>query len=57
MLLITTICEPLLKTNWYEICDNSRFKTRVKLSFVIFETLPRSIEDKKIVKLNIEVVS
>jgi hypothetical protein len=47
-LLITTMCEPPLKTNWYEISENSHFKTGVKLSFVILETLLGSIEDKKI---------
>jgi hypothetical protein len=47
-LLITTMCEPPLKTNWYEIFENSHFKTRVKLSFVSFETLLGSVEDKKI---------
>jgi hypothetical protein len=44
------MCEPPLKTNWYEISENSHFKTRVKLSFVIFETLPSFVEDKKKIK-------
>ncbi len=56
-LLITTMCEPPLKPNWYEIFENSDFKTKVKLSFVIFETLPGFVEDKNNLKQKIEVVS